>query len=97
MLNKTHLSDLTPQELAPWLDLPISKLLIQRLRDEETSALNHIANKIDEGKIDEARITKGGLNLVRLLLRDLFPPDAPPETVDDTFVHPNAIARPVRA
>lgn len=88
----TDLLRVKEQDLAEWRRLPISGLLLRRLHEERDFALEHIANCVDDGKFDEAKITKGGLNLVRSLLAALYPQ---PQTMNEAQPEPDADPSPL--
>lgn len=92
--NRTsHFSTLTEEDLRPWREQPISKLLIEFLREQCEKSLDHIADCIDEDKVTEAKITRGGLLVCKdLILRLEHPPERPRvEVEDEAFVDPAAL------
>lgn len=84
--------DLTETELAPFRGEPIPKLLISFLAEERDKALEHIANCVEEGKIDEAKVTRGGLRFCQTLLAQiLHPPERVQPEPEEEFKDPAAL------
>ena len=84
--DKGNLLDLQGSDLQQWRDLPVSKLLIQYLEAEKASALEHIANLVDEEKFSEAKITRGGLKFCITLLSILHPPERMRPEPEEEFI-----------
>jgi hypothetical protein len=78
--------------LAPWRAEPLGKLLVAYLNEEREKALEHISNCIEENKIDEAKVTRGGLRFCQSLLAQiLHPPDVAKPEPEEAFIDPAAL------
>ncbi len=87
-----HFLNLTETELAPWRVEPIAGLLTAYLKEEREKALEHISNCVEEGKIDEAKVTRGGLRFCQTLLAQiLHPPDVSKPEPEEEFKDPAAL------
>lgn len=92
--NEPRFSDLKGRDLRPWLDLPVTRLLLAHLLSERDAAKNAIADFIFNNQVEEARVTSGGLRVLETLLVLLTPPEAPVPDVEEEFVDPGAIPPP---
>lgn len=85
---------LTERDLAPWRDLPVSRLLEAHLLRERESGRQTVVGLISGNDIPAARIATGGVLLVESLLLAFHPPEAPPIEPEEPFVDPAEIIRP---
>lgn len=89
-----HFLALTEQDLRPWRDHPVSRLLEAHLRRECEVTQRHIARLIAGNNIPQARIATGGLLVVESLISAMHPYEPPPPEPEEPFVDPAEIIRP---
>lgn len=81
------------EDLAPWRDLPISRLLMAFLNEQETIYLEQIAHAVEEDRTPDARVLTGRLGQVRTILAALNPPERRQPEIDEPFNDPASIKR----
>lgn len=86
--------DLGPRELRPWLDHPISRLLLQHLVSERDRTKDAICDSTFDLKADEALLTSGGLRVLETLIALFHPPEEHEIELEAPFVDPGAIPPP---
>lgn len=85
---KTLIEELTAEDIGPWRDQNVSKLLINWLRTVHAETLETVSDCVAKGNIDAARVATGGLELVKSMLSVLYPPAAQIEEEEKPFVDP---------
>lgn len=88
---RPRFADLTEEDLAPWRDLPVSRLFLDDLKMRETEGLFKIYENVSMSDMESARINAGALNTVRSLLASFYPFDLPSSSVDDEFRDPASL------
>lgn len=89
-----HFLSLTEQDLAPWRDNPVTRLLEEHLRRELETSQRVIVGLISGNDIPAARIATGGLLVVQSLILAMHPPELPIPEPEEPFVDPAEIIRP---
>lgn len=89
-------SELSPEDLRPWLNLPVTRLLEEHLVSQRDLTKEAIADYVYEGEEAKARIATGGLRAHEALLALFHPPDPPPVEPEEPFVDPGTIPEPPR-
>ena len=86
-----HFLDLKHQDLAPWRDQPISRLLCQWLNEERQACLETIALAVESDKVNEARVYSGRLRQLVAFTAALHPPERPQPLAEEEFEDPAAL------
>lgn len=86
-----HLLGLEDKDLAPWRDLPVSRLLVRHLQEECEAAREAVTRFVEEGNEVAARIAVGGLRYGQALLAALHPPQRSAPPPEEPFVDPAAL------
>ena len=71
--------------------LPVTRLLVDLLAAECDAALKAIAESVEEGEVEIARVTTGKLRACEALLAAFHPPERPISTPEEEFQDPAAI------
>jgi hypothetical protein len=75
---------------------PISKLLLQYLRDESDATIRAITALVEQDENRGAAVAIGGLRFAETLLKVLHPPERHKPEPEEPFVDPAAIRKEVR-
>lgn len=85
-------TELFDKDISQWRDLPVTKLLLQELRDKRSEGLRQIHESVNKDEIAEARINAGALNMLDTVLSWMYPGDEPGVEPEDPFTDPAALA-----
>lgn len=85
---KSLIEELTAEDIAPWREHYVSKLLLNWLKSIHAETLETVSDCVARGKIDDARVATGGLEFVKSMLSVLYPPAAQIEEEEVPFVDP---------
>jgi len=90
--SEPRFSDLKEADLAPWRDLPVSKLLVARLKDEIEDARTVIPVHVESGDSNSARIATAYLRANEQIYNSIMHPASRPEDEpEEPFTDPAAL------